>query len=232
MQIDCFRYTSDICYKTCEQKLITERCGCAYAEVHVLKPHGYDGPYCLSDFCNKSLLHQQIECVNEFYNTLNYDSDCSQCRMPACLQWDFQVSHAMIDYFHHFSAQDFAEDFLAPGHPAIADMIDQYGNLSNVPENFVSKNFVALRVAFADLHVRHRTAQTLMSDYSLVSDLGGAFGFWIGFSVMTFVEILEWFVKMLLSLRLTRKAPVSLAPSSADIKTENKSDIIGVTNLS
>lgn len=218
-----FRYNVDVCYKTCQQKLITEKCGCSYAGVHIEKPAEYGGPYCLSDYCNQTLVRQQAKCLVEFYDTIDLNSECLQCKMPRCVRWDFQVSHSMIDYFLHISAQDFAEDMLPPDHPAIEDMIDMYENLSNVPDNFISSNFISVRVTFADLHTLHRTAVTQMTAYSLFSDLGGAFSFWIGFSIMTFVEIIEWLVRMLLSIRPRSKTKHS--SPSAGLKPESQTQI-------
>jgi len=137
----------------------------------------------------------------DFYANLDLAHSCLECKMPPCLSWEYKNMHSMLDYFTDFSADDFAEDFLQLDHQSIADMKELYGNLIDVPNNFVSKNFAKVTITFSDLHIRHRVATETMSGFSLFSDLGGAFGFWIGCSVMTFVEVIEWLVRLVASIK-------------------------------
>ena len=194
--------------------MMVEKCGCAFADIHINKPYNYNGSFCLYDYCNKSLLESQYQCIRHFYDSLNFSAHCLDCKMPSCVNWEYPDRHAALDYFINFPADDFASDFLSNDHPAISDMISTYGNMSNVPNNFVSKNFAKVTVGFEDIHIRHKKAVRSMSGFSLFSDLGGAFGFWIGCSIITFVEFIEWLFRMIITLVYRKKEHVPSNSSS------------------
>lgn len=199
-----YRYNVDVCYKLCLQAMVTKKCGCAFAAVHIRKPQSYDGPYCFHDYCNKALTSQQFECIQDFYANVNLSVDCSDCKMPECVSWDYTDYHSVLNYFANFDAEDFVDDFLDADHPSVSDMALAYGNISNVPDNFISKNFAKVTVSFTDMHIRHRVATKTMSGFSLFSALGGAFSFWIGCSIITFVEVIEWIVRLIVGVRYVK----------------------------
>ncbi|XP_067933385.1 acid-sensing ion channel 5-like [Watersipora subatra] len=178
-----------------------KQCGCPFAGIHTEKPWNYNGPFCLQNYCNVTLLTQQATCINNVLNQLESHQLCHSCKMPNCLSWMFEDRHAAIDYFINSSTSDFAEDFLDKDHPAINDMNLAFGNLSNAPRNFIASNFAKVTITFANLHIKHRVAVSSMSSFSLFADLGGAFSFWVGCSIITFVEILEWIIRMAFDLR-------------------------------
>lgn len=187
--------------------MVIQQCDCAFAAVHIEKPPTYLGPFCFHDYCNKTLLEYQTQCIKKFYTELDLELNCLDCKQPQCVSWDYQSQFSALKYFINFPAYDFVDDFLNINHPAIEDMINVYGNITNVPDTFISNNFAKVTVTFADLHIRHKKAYKTMSGFSLFSDLGGAFGFWIGCSVLTFLEIFEWIIRMFTSTTVENIAP-------------------------
>lgn len=180
--------------------MVTELCGCALASVHIEKPVGFTGPFCFNDYCNGSQIYEQAKCVKRFFRIRSVN-DCSECMKPACVQWNYKDHISTFYTSDDMTAPEFAEDFLDSSHPSIEDMRGIYGNLSNVPNTFISKNYAKFTVTFSDVHVRSRQAVKSVTGFSLFSSLGGAFSFWIGFSIMTFIEVIEWLVMMLVRLR-------------------------------
>jgi len=194
------RYDIDVCYKLCLQAEMVRKCGCVYTGIDVLRPSDYNGEFCFHDMCNGTQILSQLECIDNFYATLDLNMICQSCKQPACDDWSYFVKVSDLMWLEGLSAEEFVKDILPLNHPAVDDMIAEYGNLSNTPTEFVAKNFAKITIHFADIHVRHKDASATMTGFSLFSSLGGAFGFWIGFSIITFLEVAELLVRMLLSL--------------------------------
>lgn len=196
----CFRYNVDTCYRICLQELITTECGCAYASYHVDKPSWYSGHFCMYNYCDGETALEEARCIQRFHKNTDLNSMCTECQKPPCKSHSFTRLKSTFDYYLQLPAVEVVENLVPADHASVQDMIYIYGNLSNVPLDLVSKNFARVTIEFADVHLRKEVATGSMSISSLLSDLGGAFGFWIGFSVITFLEIIEWLIRLLISI--------------------------------
>lgn len=199
-----------MCYKVCLQEKVTTACDCSYAGYHVNKPSWYTGHFCLYDYCDLNKTLKQAQCILDFQKSVDLTEICPECSKPSCENMEFSHLTSTFDYFNELTAEELVEQ-LPLDHTSIADMLDIYGNLSNVPRGFASKNFARVEIEFAHTHLMKEVATKSMTPFSLFSDLGGAFGFWIGFSVMTFLEFIEWFIRLILACR-SKKCGVKQKP--------------------
>lgn len=114
---------------------------------------------------------------------------------------------------------------LPADHPAISDVEMLYGKLDNVTNKFILDNFLKVELAFSSTVVKSIRAKGLETIFSLLAELGGAFGFWIGFSVITFIELVEWWIRMGVSCCSSRKVkPSSESETSVISKNLEKTE--------
>lgn len=207
----CYRYDSHVCFKVCKQDLITKRCGCPYAGIHYRKPASANSSFCFSDYCNVQILQSQLDCVKEFHALEETENFCGQCHQPQCHRWKYEHRHAAFGIYKGMTFADQLISSLLSNHTARKDIELLFGNISNIPIEFLQKNFIKISLSFNNIVMKNFTAVNLESPTSLLSELGGAFGFWIGFSMVTFLEIIEWLIRTVLSCCAKNETTVKVA---------------------
>ena len=80
------------------------------------------------------------------------------------------------------------------------DVIIRNKNVSNKEANynFVSANFVRLNIYLRNDEILFREQQATYPLSKLFSDIGGTLGLWVGLSLLTFVELIQLGVRVIL----------------------------------
>lgn len=188
--------------------MIIEACGCSYAGLKVPKSVLNNDSFCFNNYCNLTLLQEQAECYTSFMNKLDMNVSCTECSQPACERWEYSVhktsfsSEPGSSSFERFVKANVADQ----NHTLIRDAEAIYGDIHSTPINFAFDNIIQVRISFISNMFTLAIAEPLIqSQFALFSNIGGSFGFWLGFSILTVMEVLEFFVRLLVSLFTIKK---------------------------
>ncbi|XP_078372158.1 epithelial sodium channel subunit alpha-like isoform X1 [Oculina patagonica] len=164
-------YSSTACKESCLANNQFSQCGCMEYRFPVDKE-----PVC--DITNKAV----ISCLNKVQkmyrdNKLNCSTSCP----PPCSQEEFKIStsYAVWPSEHY-------EDYYQ------ADL-ERRGKFVWADVGSYRKNVLKIQVFFEELNVELITEERSYELADFASDIGGQLGLWIGFSVLTIAEFLEFF---------------------------------------
>ncbi|PFX34956.1 degenerin mec-4-like isoform X2 [Stylophora pistillata] len=170
-------YSSTACKESCLANNQFLQCGCMEYRFPVDK-----NPVC--DITNKTT----ISCLNKLQkqyrdNKLNCSSSCP----PPCSQEEFKISTSLAVWPSVF----FQDELIKRGK---FDWLD-FGSLR--------RNVLKIQIFFEELNVEMIKEQKSYGIADFASDIGGQLGLWIGFSVLTIAEFIEFI--MLLFAHLAQK---------------------------
>ena len=134
---------------------------------------------------NSCTLYNFIE--GSFHNTdfVSMASNCSKCK-PNCKE---------VDYLYQLSSAYIPDDYLQQVVKSL-DLPER--NLSYLKENYVFANIYFEKLRYSSfIQTRKHTFDTILSD------IGGLLGITLGASVITILELLEYFFYLFLNFRKT-----------------------------
>ena len=171
-------YCTISCTKTCYQKYVMEHCHCSDAKV-LMKGTAFENQ--TKVLCDIKNITQE-ECKNNF--TKLYQSDQLECACPmSCVDTSFVP---------------FISTAIWPSQASKRDILNKF--TTNMTTTEYKNNLIKIEVYFEEFNWEHVQEKPSYSFEKLISDLGGAFGLWVGFSVMTVVEFFEFFLDTFLLL--------------------------------
>lgn len=189
----------DACRIYCLTEIIIATCGCATSQMYEYTDDRPGIDVCLSDLCDYDKVYYQAKCIRA---VMDGDHDCSHCNQPRCDSWSYQPSHESVKHFtNQLSADTLSGSYLPDDHVSLDDMIYEYGNISNIPASFISENYILVNIFFNHLRLTKKEAKAVIKPFGLISSLGGALGLWAGFSILTLMELMEWLIRILISIR-------------------------------
>ncbi|XP_071484465.1 acid-sensing ion channel 1-like [Diadema antillarum] len=164
------------------------------------EPYGQCSHRTLNHFANYSYVACETECLSEFLigqcgcKTLAMTGEARECtayQYFSCISpnianytsegCDCPMACFSRQYVESVSFSNFPSDFMAS---IIAE------SYSTTPSN-VQKNMCAVNIFMKDLSVQKISQQADYSVASLMSDIGGSLGLWLGGSVLTVFEIVD-----------------------------------------
>ena len=74
---------------------------------------------------------------------------------------------------------------------------EEYASRIKVPANFFPTNFLKVNVYFETLNFETQTTTSVYSFVSLLSDIGGQLGLFLGLSVISLLDFWDWIIKMI-----------------------------------
>ncbi|XP_071488657.1 acid-sensing ion channel 1C-like [Diadema antillarum] len=165
-------YSRSTCEKNCFFKGVLENCKCADPR------YRYDNSI---PVCNTSIPRID-ECVDQIEENYTLGLIPCNCTMP-CRQQNY---HYTISEAHW--PNDGYMDEVKEG---IAEISDSLRRQLTQDPNFIEDNVVKVGVFYDNLQFQYIYQTPAYDWYSLVSDLGGQVGLWIGVSVLTIFEFVE-----------------------------------------
>ncbi|XP_063970061.1 acid-sensing ion channel 4-A-like [Lytechinus pictus] len=158
---DVYRVSS--CRLECQTDFVIASCGC---RAHFMP--GSDRE------CNPP----EMMCVRDAAKTFNKDA-AFRCECPIpCRQVRYEATVSQTKY-----PSDFYSKYLA-------DQISATRNVNLTEDNF-RDSLCLINIFFTEL-IRHKTTQQQAYSFvSLLSDIGGSLGMWIGGSILTLVEVFD-----------------------------------------
>ncbi|RDD42240.1 Acid-sensing ion channel 1 [Trichoplax sp. H2] len=171
------KYTYAGCQISCKTEYVQKKCGCRAPDM----PGQNVIPVCSPQ--------KMIECVSpnlEKLRTIN-DKVCI-CPIPChIVHFDTTISYAKIP--NPQMAKDLTEKinktaFQIETHGLVDPDID--------PTLYISQNYILLNVFFDDLYYEKTVSTPVYTFTSLLGNIGGQLGLFVGASVLTLVEIIEF----------------------------------------
>uniref|UniRef100_S4RY81 Amiloride-sensitive sodium channel subunit beta n=1 Tax=Petromyzon marinus TaxID=7757 RepID=S4RY81_PETMA len=164
-------YSVQACLRSCFQTKMIEMCGCGY----YLYPLPPGEKYCQNQnftgwrYCYYKLYEQFVE----------EDMDCyTICKQP-CIESEYKMSISMSDWPSQSS-----EDWIF--HILSKERKHNVSRIFNRKQDIIKLNLFFQE--FNSMTISESPAQTIVT---LLSNLGGQFGFWMGGSVLCIIEFIE-----------------------------------------
>lgn len=251
-------YTLSGCYELCLQQIYINACNCLNS-LFYYSGHQSDsvhGVICgTTDASNASSLDdvQQLACVL----SVNASVDACESRCPDPCQENIYDPMVTSAPWPHPSIQlVFYNEYIADRSDIFGDRFNAYVNLSNQSKDDADKikelrqmtslqdNFIQLNVIFDRYTPMSLKESPSMTSDNMLSLIGGALSLWLGITVMTAVECVQFVLELIAAMqrkgntrqeqkkstvekdevsydasddRLCRKRPIGLADSHIDL---------------
>lgn len=173
-------YRQKICLRLCLQDYILKNCKCLDGSL----PNIYQN----QSIC-ESLL--SLECVvrsrGDYFNSISLSS-CSQCPLE-CDSYNFKLTTSSSRY-----PTRYYRNYLS----IHTDIMDRFPQGTGRDE--ITKSTVLINVFYDDLSTTYTSETPAVSPVALLGNIGGNLGLFIGISLLTFVEIIEFLISVFLIL--------------------------------
>jgi hypothetical protein len=171
-------YRQKDCIEVCLQNIIIADCKCFYTRYPILKNNIIP--------CFNST---QVKCTDVHTITLKNEEIEKKCSLECPLECEYssyEVTSSSLDY----PSREFFE---ALNNYSIQNELSfNYTDLNEFKRNHLGLNIYLSSMEFTELREKPQ-----ISFIDLVSNMGGALGIFLGFSIFSFIEMLEIFVQIL-----------------------------------
>ena len=165
-------YRKKSCYALCIQKAIADKCKCTYSTEQVMQKQ-----------CGKN------NCTLRAYSGFDFEKECSGQCPEECDSTSFLVNEQLFPNFVRDSTET----------PYMHKIAERY-NVTGLDEEEINKNIFWMRVFYEELTSKETSQIAKTSFTNLVSNFGGIVGAFLGLSVLSLFEILEYFLEITLLL--------------------------------
>ena len=147
----------------------------------------------VSSFCNINVTNN---CTINVYNDFDYEENCSKQCPIECEITSFGLSEKVYQYTVPDSEILYKEELIK---------LLNDSNITNKSDVELNQKIIWLLIYYEDLSYTQIIQIPKMTLPDLVSNVGGILGVFLGISLLSFVEILEFLVEVLLILRKKSK---------------------------
>ncbi|XP_073241705.1 acid-sensing ion channel 1-like [Porites lutea] len=179
---DVYAYTKRACMIKCRNDYTVKRCGCTPPEFKA------DAPICAP---NDSVL-----CVYNSYEEFGASSEKESCDKNCpepCEHVEYETSFS-YSALQPESFVDHLMDFLKSNDTSVDRAI--YEPLLNMTpserERYIEKNIISLDIYFEDLSYEIIEQTPVYETWTMIGSLGGTFGLFLGMSLLTILEFLDF----------------------------------------
>ncbi|CAF0708689.1 unnamed protein product [Brachionus calyciflorus] len=169
-------YRQKICMRLCLQDFILRKCACLDGSLPNI-------------FVNETICQDidSLECVADSrmeYFSSQESSSCSQCPLE-CDSSNFQMTASSSRY-----PTRYYQNYLS----ARTNILSRFPTGTSASE--ITKSTVLLNVFYEDLATTYTNEIPAVTPVSLLGNVGGNLGLFIGISLLTFVEIIEFLIEL------------------------------------
>ncbi len=176
-------YRQKDCIEVCLQNIIIADCKCFYTRYPILRNNIIP--------CFNST---QVKCTDVHTITLKNEEIENKCSLECPLECEYssyEVSSSSLDY----PSREFFEALR--NYSTQSEIAFNYTNLNEFKRDHMGLNIYLSSMEFAELREKPQ-----ISFIDLVSNMGGALGIFLGFSIFSLVELIEIVVRVVcISLR-------------------------------
>ena len=174
-------YSRTRCLTICKGEFILQACGC--------EPHGYQ----LQSGNRSCSLAETVNCVSEATQKFGSGTgnNCStSCPYP-CNQTTYESSVSMAVFPSENQVHTLSDEAASGSNYIDYDVEDERAAIADN----IRKSWIILDIYFDQLTVTSYTQVPSMTWDAMLSDLGGQMGLFLGCSVITIAEILEYLIR-------------------------------------
>ncbi|XP_052809158.1 amiloride-sensitive sodium channel subunit gamma-like [Mya arenaria] len=203
-------YTVPVCYVVCEAEHMASECGCIPLNTPESIP--LDMPIC--DVDDISVRNCSTEVKNYIYKG---DLTCD-CKTP-CKQTVYTTTLSGRSWPHDEYLKNVILEDICGRNNSAYDGYYKYTNkfcdkqandtLTAAELEEIAGNFISVNIYFEDLNYEKISEEALYNTIRFLSDIGGAMGFYMGASLLTYVEILQVIPEMIILFCSRKKASVN-----------------------
>ncbi|XP_070562378.1 uncharacterized protein [Ptychodera flava] len=169
-----FFYSISACQRDCLYRETFKKCGCV--------PVSYlSKPYC--DVLNKTQ-DACVQLINFFYQNAKLQCDCRQ----RCSITEYTKMMSLTSWPSSSYSPRLISSLLAVN-PKIRSIMTS--------DDAISKNLARVKIYYESLNLERISEVKDYPDSQLMADVGGALGLWIGLSIITVVEFLEFLLDVI-----------------------------------
>ncbi|XP_067930523.1 FMRFamide-activated amiloride-sensitive sodium channel-like [Watersipora subatra] len=188
-------YTQWACLQTCYQKELVNLCRCFHPDLpYDSSSPVFNGLPSASGPCRLNNVIQTNCTITVKENFADRSLPCAKCFQP-CVESTFESSLSTSLYPAISYISDFINLLNATHGSLMTSLTNIYGK--NQIATGIRANFLKINVYYQSMTYMTYTEVASYGDYQFVSDLGGAFGLWIGWSALTLFEIFEFAIDLL-----------------------------------
>ncbi|KAK0055716.1 degenerin unc-8 [Biomphalaria pfeifferi] len=215
-----YSYTRNLCQKKCLLLKIIQTCKCYYQEYQslnsILNVSSTTKP-CKTAEQNKCRANVTAK-FNDEENSCNCYNPCSESVYEQSISYRQWPNKAMAKYLISQVCQN---------KTALCSL------LWNKTMEELQYNFLKLNIYFQDLNYEERTEQPNYEFTSLLADIGGTIGLWIGLSILSFCEVFDLLLRLVhyALCQGSRRRRAEDKPNEKE-KKENENDKCGDETLS
>ena len=243
---DRFVYSQLGCLLLCQQRQVIDSCQCMSSLLPIPPDDDSDNiydsgghQYHFCGFFNQSdpqYFFDNLSCEASVMNNFASDDDLqSSCNChPPCEEKSYATDVSYAYWPLDFAQRDFFQKYVID-HSTINNNNNHtkaYSNLAHfnstqlIQSGLIRKNFVRLNIYLKDLIVAEIIQKRTYELENLFSDMGGTFGLWIGVSILSWFEIVEFFCKLLASgaRRMCRRQCAGVVDSRSSSTVEPVDD--------
>jgi hypothetical protein len=181
-------YDQSSCVRLCYQTVVQNLCDC------------YDPKYpSLGNITTKCLNFYQVECIlnvtnNIFLNGNDYQNICGFDCPIACDSVEYSLSTSMSSY----PSQYYVEALVKKKYLKNFDTTNRSSrDLLNDVKNYL----VRVKINYNQLGYSFTQEQELFDVFSLVSNVGGQFGLFLGLSILSLIEIFQLLIEVIIYIQ-------------------------------
>ncbi|XP_064629038.1 acid-sensing ion channel 5-like [Lineus longissimus] len=209
-------YTSVGCEKTCMQKEIFKACGCKHPFYVYVGTTFANSGVPTADFCqlNKAETRDCITSVEQKLNTgtLPCNEDCP----PSCLDHSYPSTVASSTWPAQKKEKDVI-NMIATTNPALKNLIAGYST-DEAKRLYMSQEILKVSVFYQDMSYQYVVTSSAYTVEEMASDLGGTVELYLGLSIVTLVETIEFFMDLCFICSQKRKIKKTMKNKTAPVK--------------
>lgn len=177
-------YDQGFCFELCYQDKLIDKCNCCDISTSIIR----NSTYCVTD--------EQLECENEFdemFAMSNKNLFCESACPQQCNEFNYDTTYNMAtfptsSYLRYLSQDEFTSRFFPQGQSE-----------SNLTE-FARQSFLKIIVNYDNLYYTSIEENPQTTFETLLGNIGGQLGLFLGLSFLSFVEIVEYMAEVIMIL--------------------------------
>lgn len=198
-----FNYTMSDCLLICKQLYVLDTCGCLSSLLPtMIKEVQYCSQWNVHNITDLQVYFTKVTCEHDALLSFPTHRMLDECGCQAsCEIYQYMTDVSYSEWPITSSQSAFYQTYVLE-HPN-ATTLKAYKNLvphnTTVERGMIDKNFVRLNVYIQEPIVNIHSQKASYTLTKLTSDVGGTFGLWIGMSLITWCEVLEFLMALFLA---------------------------------
>jgi hypothetical protein len=218
-------YKQRDCFNLCIQKKIIEKCGCynliyePIAEYSNVKPCDFRSN-CLSDYCTPFSIYSLPNTLARSCSNDEANTNCTTFCKKECTTIEFEVNSAFSDFPTQRNLElNYKNSFYVK-----KNFLKEGIQPENITNEMLKSKIAKVKILFNDLSYTVVSESEKFNFVDLASSVGGTLGLFLGISILSFIELFELFLNIVI-LKLSWR---NFSFKNSDMVSESSESTIGI----